>query len=235
MTERRERRTRQPGAVLVVIAEIVGMFMQLSLLAVGFSYLLLEEGTLDATLRLGGWCLLATVYLAGTVLWLNIDLRVRADDPAIIRRLSSIAPVRLFSLIVTFSASVVGLVAATDLILIRDEEPDDAKQVFELFAVWAMLASWALFHWGYSRIYYSHYHRDEARRPLRFPGTENPRLVDFVYFAFTNGTSFAPADVSVATTRMRWTVVWHTTFSFFFNALIIVLTMNTISGGFAGL
>jgi uncharacterized membrane protein len=30
---------------------------------------------------------------------------------------------------------------------------------------------------------------------------------------------------------MRWTVVWHTTLAFFFNALIIVLTMNVISNG----
>ncbi len=30
------------------------------------------------------------------------------------------------------------------------------------------------------------------------------------------------------TTRMRWTVLWHTTLGFFFNALIIVLAVNTI-------
>ena len=39
------------------------------------------------------------------------------------------------------------------------------------------------------------------------------------------------SDVQVMTTRMRWTVVWHTTFAFFFNALIIALTMNVISNG----
>src|SRR5690606_1165793 len=107
--------------------------------------------------------------------------------------------------------------------------------VFELVAVWAMLASWAMFHWGYSRIYYAIYHNRESEKPLLFPATEHPRLTDFVYFSFTNGTSFAPSDVIVTTSRMRWTVVWHTTFRFFFNALIIVLTMNTISGGFAAL
>jgi uncharacterized membrane protein len=34
--------------------------------------------------------------------------------------------------------------------------------------------------------------------------------------------------VQVMTTRMRWTVVWHTTLSFFLNAMIIVLAVNTI-------
>ena len=60
------------------------------------------------------------------------------------------------------------------------------------------------------------------------PGTERPRLVDFVYFSFTNGTSFAPSDVSIMTTRMRWTVSWHSLAAFFLNALLIVLVINTI-------
>lgn len=235
MTQRSEQRTHRRGTALVIIAEVIGMIMQLAVLSLGIFYLLGDDEIEVATYWLGVWCLLATVYLAGTVLWLNVDLRMRAGDPIMMRRISSIAPMRIFSLAVTFGSSIVGLAAAADLILIRNEELDETKQIFELFAVWAMLASWAMFHWGYSRIYYSHYHRSEAERPLRFPGTEQPRLLDFVYFAFTNGTSFAPSDVSVATTRMRWTVVWHTTFSFFFNALIIVLTMNTISGGFANL
>ena len=52
-----------------------------------------------------------------------------------------------------------------------------------------------------------------------------------MYLAFTNATTFAVSDVQVTSTRMRWTIVWHTTIAFFFNALIIVLTMNVVANG----
>ena len=87
--------------------------------------------------------------------------------------------------------------------------------------------SWALFHWGFARIYDRRYRRSEVP-PLIFPGTDTPRLPDFVYFSFTNATTFSVSDVLVQSSRMRWTVVWHTTFSFFLNALIIVLAFSTI-------
>ena len=48
-------------------------------------------------------------------------------------------------------------------------------------------------------------------------------------FSFTNATAFSVSDVLVTTPRMRWTVIWHTSLSFFFNALIIVLAINTIT------
>ncbi|WP_323368297.1 DUF1345 domain-containing protein [Leucobacter muris] len=136
-------------------------------------------------------------------------------------------PSRLATL-VTFGASLLGLAVATDLISALGLGVHDP--VAELSAIWTMLLSWAMFNWGYSRIYFSRYHR-EADPPLSFPGTEEPRLVDFVYLAFTNATAFAVSDVQVRSTRMRWTIVWHTTLAFFFNALIIALVINVITKG----
>src|SRR5690606_22837454 len=107
---------------------------------------------------------------------------------------------------------------------------DAADPLLEFSASWTMLLSWALFNWGFARIYYSRYHR-AAEPPLLFPGTNEPRLTDFVYFSFTNATTFGTSDIQVVTSRMRWTVIWHTTFAFFFNALIIVLSMNVIAKG----
>jgi uncharacterized membrane protein len=37
--------------------------------------------------------------------------------------------------------------------------------------------------------------------------------------------------VEVLSTRMRWTIVWHSVLSYFFNGLIIVLALNTIMSG----
>ena len=47
------------------------------------------------------------------------------------------------------------------------------------------------------------------------------------------GTSFTPNDVETAP-PIRWTVVWHSVLSFFFNGFIIVLALNTIMGGSFG-
>jgi len=234
MTQPRPTKLRSwIDTIVALSAEVVGLLAQVLLIVLGVNYLVKEDTDELEFGRLVLWAIVATIYLATTVLWVNIDLRVRREDNTFVRRLTAIAPVRWFSVVVTFCSSIVGLAAAVTLILTRDT-PDHLAH-YELAAVWAMLASWAMFHWGYARIYYSIYHRNRHEPQLIFPRTENPRLVDFIYFAFTNGTSFAASDVAVATTRMRWTVVWHTTMSFFFNALIIVLTMNTISGGFAGL
>ena len=228
-TPHHRQRSAWPG----FIVEMLGLLAQFALLYNGVRYIFIDDGEVAETHRLLVWCIIATAYLAVTVLWLNVDLRLNHDDHELMRKVSGAVAIRWFATLVTFSASLVGVAAATALILSRGE-PDHFVG-YELIAVWAMLVSWAMFQWGFSRIYYSSYHRHESERPLRFPGTEHPRLVDFVYFSFTNGTSFAPSDVSVASSRMRWTVVWHTSLSFFFNALIIVLTMNTIAGGFEAL
>lgn len=226
------RRQRSGSSPITIVIEVAGILVQLVLLYLGLVYLLNEEVEAAADLfYLLVWCAVATIYLAGTVLWLNIDLRLNRDDHRFIRAASRSPFIGWFSTIATFTASLVGLSAAVSLV--SESSKENSAHLYELIGVWAMLASWAMFHWGYSRIYYAAYQSHEDERPLHFPGTEQPRLIDFVYFAFTNGTSFSPSDVSVRTSRMRWTVVWHTTFSFFFNALIIVLTMNTISRGFA--
>ncbi|MCB1273225.1 MAG: DUF1345 domain-containing protein [Leucobacter sp.] len=215
-----------------LIGEIIGVIAQLCLLDVGISYLVIDDAEDAEVQRLVIWCAITTVYLIATAIGLGLDVRLRTRDDERQRRFIGGPIMRWISGVVVFSSSLVGLSAAVMLILMRNDPEHLA--VYELAAIWAMLASWALFNWGYARIYHSRFYRARDGAPLVFPGTEHPRLVDFVYFAFTNATSFAASDVQVVDSRMRWTVVWHTTLSFFFNALIIVLTMNTITGGLQG-
>ncbi len=219
-------------STMTVVVESVGVLMQVALIAIGLEFIFaFDDDTQFGALIL--WCVLATVYLAGTVLWLNIDLRTREDDHVFIARASSARLMALLATASAFLSSAVGLVAAVALLVMR-QEPDHLA-IAEVIPLWAMLLSWAMFHWGYARLYHSRCLRAAPAQPIRFPGTDNPRLTDFVYFSFTNGTTFGVSDSMVNDSKMRWTVVWHTTLSFFFNALIIVLTMNTIAGGFQGL
>lgn len=215
------------GVVLSTGGEIVGLIAQLVLVYVGGGLVWGDDGP-DDVYHLIAWCIIASLYLGATILSLNILVRIGQPDPASIRVLVGHPLTRFLSTLVTFGASFIGLSVALDLITSLGLEQHDPLQ--EASAIWAMLLSWALFNWGYARIYFSRYHRARTP-PLLFPGTPEPRLVDFVYLSFTNSTTFAVSDVQVTDSHMRWTIVWHTTLAFFFNALIIVLTMNVIANG----
>lgn len=209
---------------------IIGILMQVWLVWVGGRVLWGEDDAEDPK-NLGllfGWCLIASLYLGATVLTLTITARSPQPDSRLTQRIVGHPLSRWLSMLLTFGASVVGLTVAIQLIV--DQSLDVGDPVLEVLGVWAMLLSWALFNWGYARIYYSRYLRASAP-PLVFPGTQDPRLVDFAYFAFTNATNFSVSDVQVVDSRMRWTVVWHTTLAFFFNALIIGLTINLLING----
>ncbi|MFF2272966.1 DUF1345 domain-containing protein [Agromyces sp. NPDC058136] len=224
-TSRTTPASRRSGDAGALVAESLGLAVQLVLVALGV-WFLLDDVQLDA---LVAWCLIGTLYLGATMLLLNLAVhRPRLAGNERTRRLLVHPAMRATASILMFTSSTVGLLAATQLILLRND-PDWGPFV-ELFGVWAMLVSWGLFHWGWSRIYYGRYHSAQGRPPLEFPRTPEPRLVDFVYFAFTNATNFSVSDVLVTTTRMRWSVVWHTSLSFFFNAVLIVLAINTITG-----
>ncbi len=221
------------SALWLLGGEIFGWVAQFALLWTGIRYVVIDDvDEIDETMRLVMWCLIGTAYLLFTALWLHLSVQFGERDHPIFQSVAGFSLVRWFSLLVTFASSAVGLTAALTLILVRNDP--DHLAITELAAVWTMLVSWALFHWGYARVYHSKYVRAKGQPPLVFPGTETPRLADFAYFSYTNGTSFAASDVMVTTTRMRWTVLWHSVFSFFFNALIIVLSMNTIAGGLQG-
>lgn len=215
------------GGVLSVGGEIFGILIQLLLVYIGILFIQSLGEDFDIPLILG-WCLLATFYLGVTILGLNVLVWFDVKDPPFTRSLIGHPLSKFLSTLLTFGASALGLREAFVLIVNFGQEVVDP--LVEFSAIWTMLLSWAMFNWGFSRIYYSRYHRAKTP-PLVFPDTPEPRLTDFVYFSFTNATTFAASDVKVLTTRMRWTVVWHTSFAFFFNALIIALSMNVISNG----
>ncbi|MBE8521401.1 DUF1345 domain-containing protein [Amycolatopsis sp. H6(2020)] len=65
---------------------------------------------------------------------------------------------------------------------------------------------------------------------LRFPATERPNLLDFAYFAFTVGTSFATSDVEVQARPIRYTVLTHSVVSFVYNTAILGIAVGVITG-----
>ena len=91
-----------------------------------------------------------------------------------------------------------------------------------------MLLAWAFLQWGFAQVYLLHDRRNRPLETFDFPRTPRPGIVDFVYFSFTVGTTFAASDVTSLTTRTRWIITLHSVVSFLMNALIIALAFDTI-------
>jgi uncharacterized membrane protein len=74
------------------------------------------------------------------------------------------------------------------------------------------------------------YYGDEERSGgLEFPGDKEPGMLDFAYFSFTVGTSFAASDVKVISGRSRRVVLGHTILSFAYNTVLIAIVINVLT------
>ena len=72
--------------------------------------------------------------------------------------------------------------------------------------------------------------RGKVRGGLEFPGQAEPGWSEFVYQAFAVGCTFASSDVNVTSTRMRRICVIQGVVVFFFNTIILALTINIAAG-----
>ena len=256
--------TSRVAAATQLTWRIVNLVVLAVVLALGLGFIFADEDTEFQINSLALWCLASTLYMIAWMIVLGrISRSAWRGSPTLI---ATRPPGRVASLLITILSSIIGVAAASELLVVRSD-PEFGTAI-DFFGVWAMLLAWGFLHWGFAQIYYRLYHHGPGRvrrrraggvstdaapvaesdaadaapiapptdsvavadPPMVFPHTQNPGLLDFVYVAFMVGTSFTPNDVET-TMRIRWTVVWHSVISFFFSAFIIVLAMNTITGG----
>ncbi|MEN0085692.1 MAG: DUF1345 domain-containing protein [Leifsonia sp.] len=216
---------RRPWVVTGFVASLI---VQLAMVGVGVWVVVFVEDDTSTLLLLTLWCAIGTLYELAVLIILGRIAQQRVTDGRRPARWETGRVARLVSMTATILASLVGFTAAFEVLGPHNDA--DVGSLMDIVGVWAMLLAWGFFHWGFAQIYYQRYWSADVPM-LRFPGTEHPRFIDFVYFAYTLGTTFAASDVEVLSTRMRWTIVWHSVLSYFFNGLIIVLALNTIMSG----
>lgn len=96
--------------------------------------------------------------------------------------------------------------------------------------------SWILLHTifaiRYAHLYHDHNELNTGSNVggIEFPSKMQPDYVDFAYFSFIIGMTFQVSDVSVSSRVIRRFVLMHSVISFFFNTIIIALTINTVAG-----
>jgi uncharacterized membrane protein len=98
-----------------------------------------------------------------------------------------------------------------------------------VISAWAFLQ--VMFALHYAGVYFQR-HKGGFRGGLEFPGTPQPEWMEFFYQAFVIGCTFASSDVNVTSMRMRRIVVIQGVACFFFNAIILALTINVAANLF---
>jgi uncharacterized membrane protein len=92
---------------------------------------------------------------------------------------------------------------------------------------WFTLHTIAAFH--YADLYYARKeHGPQSVRGLEFPDTKEPGAWDFLYYAFTIGTTAQTSDTNLRDTRMRIATLGHSVVSFFYNTAIIAMSVNAV-------
>jgi uncharacterized membrane protein len=69
---------------------------------------------------------------------------------------------------------------------------------------------------------------------LDFPREIEPDYWDFLYFSFVIGMTSQVSDVQVTSRSLRRLALLHGVLSFFFNAMILAMSINIIAGMIEG-
>ncbi|HET8869337.1 MAG TPA: DUF1345 domain-containing protein [Aquabacterium sp.] len=200
-----------------------------ALLGAASAFLLPEIWPVRPVTRLiVGWNIGAWLYLVLAAQLMSrseqadVSLRARQQDEGAVVILSLVVVAALVSLgsIVAELAVAKNLVGWNKLIHIG-------------LAAMTILSSWAftqvMFAFHYAHDFYVAQHRGGSGG-LDFPGTPQPRYIDFLYFSAVIGTSGQTADVSVSSTHMRKVTLVHCVLAFLFNTSLIALLINVASG-----
>ncbi|MET7279798.1 DUF1345 domain-containing protein [Kribbella sp. NPDC005582] len=174
-----------------------------------------------------GWDVLALVFLSRQ-LWIMRRGRVAPDTEGAPKWLPSARWMRpRFGALLVASAA--GLSSGLLIVSIDIEETGDWYiWIIRLLAATTVILAWLILHAGYAMHYANIYFA--SGHGIKFPGTEKPNFLDFAYFAFTIGATFATSDVEVTNRRIRHAVIWHSVLSFFYNAAVLGIAIGAFTG-----
>jgi len=174
-----------------------------------------------------GWDVLALAFLSRQ-LWTMRRGRTAADTEGTPAWLLSARwmQLRFGALLVTSAAGLSSglLIVQVDVI---DDGTWDAWIVRSLAATTVILA-WLILHVGYAMHYANIYFA--SGHGIALPGTQAPNFLDFAYFAFTIGATFATSDAEITNRRVRHAVIWHSVLSFFYNAAVLGIAIGAFTG-----
>lgn len=99
-------------------------------------------------------------------------------------------------------------------------------------AACSLLLAWLFVNTIFALHYAHEFYGDSGGKEsgLVFPGTKEPDYWDFVYFALVIGMTFQVSDVQISERDIRRVALTHAVIAFFFNVIIIALSVNLVAG-----
>jgi uncharacterized membrane protein len=136
-------------------------------------------------------------------------------------------------------AAVASLIAVS--VLLRKQHTEDpAEMTLRIVLVGAVvIAAWLLTHTMFA-VHYTHGFYGDGPQPgpgdrggLQFPGDRpEPDFWDFLYFSLVIGMTCQVSDVQITGAHMRRLAIVHGVLSFFFNTVILAITVNVVVSAF---
>jgi uncharacterized membrane protein len=181
---------------------------------------------------------LASGWVVGVALFLTITAFIIAGaSPEHVRRRARLVdPRRWMITAIIVAAAAVSLVALGFTLQQEAHETTAALAARVVLAGLTVVASWTVTHTVFALHYAHHYYGDgpaagdDDRGGLAFPGDALPDYWDFLYFSFVVGMTCQVSDVQVTSRPMRRMTLVHGVLSFFFNTVILALSVNLLAG-----
>lgn len=189
--------------------------------------LCLPEALRPVTRALIAWNAAVWPYL-GAMAW----LMMRASHKKV-RLVASLQDESAGLVLVTLSvAAVISLTSIVAELSHLGKLADDERALRYTFSAITVLGSWflvgTLFCFHYAHLFYR---APNDALPLQFPMQEsNPDYWDFLYFSFTIAVAAQTSDVIVMSHAMRKLVLGQCVLSFFFNLVVLGLSINIAAG-----
>ncbi len=194
---------------------------------VGLAVLLLLPRSVSPDVRgATAWCAAGATYLS---LAYRVMHRCQSD------RIRSRAALHDDSGMVILALILLAIFASVAAILGLATEAKTAagggKLLYVALAAMTIVIAWTVMQVAFT-LHYAHEHYDpyqlarDGRGGLTFPGEASPDYWDFLYFATSIGATSQTSDVTIGTKGLRRLVTLHAAVAFFFNTMILAMTIN---------
>jgi uncharacterized membrane protein len=118
--------------------------------------------------------------------------------------------------------------------------PDGEPVIYLTTIVVTIVLSWLLVHTAFT-LHYAHGYYGPAEDEddvdgliggLEFPSETQPDYWDFMYFSYVIGMTSQVSDVQISGRGLRRLALIHGVISFFFNTIVLALTINIVASSF---
>lgn len=125
-------------------------------------------------------------------------------------------------------ASMAGVTWAVAALFAKSSSALEGDAGVAALASLGIVLSWCLLHVGFAQVYQL-IDAVSDERGFSLPGDgQSSASMNYLYFSFTIGTSFATSDADILTHRVRRVVLVHSVVSFVYNALVVAVAFQVL-------